>query len=233
MFDDPVVRWMAVAAAGLVILYLAGIAGALVIGVIGNPTPRTASERALYAAESAVNGGDHSAKAVAAYVSALTNVGQYGKAQGVLDSAPNSLWGTDTGDLELAQATLRYEEKDYAGAVKAADAGMKAIKTKWDAAVKKPGLSAAKTYGLDANYWAALLIKGQSQQAAGDAKAAVKSYDEYLKQNPMESEVLCNRGDAKMQLKDTVGAKADYQAALKYVPDNARALEGLKKIGAR
>jgi tetratricopeptide (TPR) repeat protein len=233
MFDDPMVRIMAWVAAGLSALYLAAIVGALFTGVLASPTPRTASERALDAAQSVVKGGDHSAKALADYVNALIDLQQYGQAQTVIDTAPKTAFGTITGDLEVAQARLYLAEKDYAKVPAAADAATKLIQTQYDAQLKKSGVNNSKALGIDSNYYDAVLIKALAAQAAGDPRGAIASFDIYLKKNPMESDVLVDRAQAKLQLKDTAGAKADFQEALKFVPDNQLALDGLKTIGAR
>jgi tetratricopeptide (TPR) repeat protein len=233
MFDDPLVRIMLWATFGIVILYLAAVLGALAMGVLNTSVPKTASERALAFTESAVQGGDHSSKALADYVNALIDVRQFGKAQGIIDNAPKSARLTAAADLEVSQARLYYARKDYTASVKAADEAMKVIQKQYEAELKKPGTNAAKAYGLDANYYDASLIKGLAQQAAGDYKAAIASYTVYLEKNPMESNVLVSRAEAKLKLNDTAGAKADYQAALKFVPDHAEALAGLKKIGAQ
>lgn len=233
MFNDPVVQTMVWIALGLVILFLATIVSALFTGVMGTSTPRTYPERQVAFAESAIEGGDHSPTAYANYVGALGDIGQFSKAQNVLDTLPTSARGTTNADVEVAQARLYLAEKKYAAVVPAADKAMKIIKTKYDADLKKAGTNFAKAYGLNANYYDAALIKGLAQQASGDARAAVASFDLYLGKNPMESNVLVNRAEAKLKLNDIPGARADYKAALRYVPDLPRALDGLKKIGAQ
>jgi len=234
MFADPVVRGMVWAAFAVVVLFLASVVGALFFGVLNSPAPRTAAERAVDFAGGAVNGGDHSAKALADYVNALIDVGQFGKAQGIIDNAPATARNTRTGDLEVAQARLLYARKDYAGAIAAADKAAKGIKVIYDIDVKKKGdTNYAKAYGLDANYYDAFLIKGLAQQDSGDHKGAIASFTTYLEKNSMESNVIVDRAESKLALGDTAGAKADFKDALKYVPDMQRALDGLKKIGAQ
>jgi tetratricopeptide (TPR) repeat protein len=233
MFGDPVVRLMGVVAFVIVIAYLVVVASALMTGVLSSSAPRTAAERDLDFAESAVKSGDNSAKAIAAYANALIGVGQYGQAQVVIDGTPNAAKGSPLADVQLAQVTLYYSQKDYARAISAADVTLKVIKTNYDADLKKPGMNASKSYGLDDNYYAAMMMKGLSQQASGDLKGALASYDEYLSKNPMESNILVYRGQVKQQLKDAAGAKADFQAALKFDPTNKLALDELKKIGAK
>jgi tetratricopeptide (TPR) repeat protein len=233
MFEDPIVRVMAFGAAGIGVLYLAAITGALVFGVIGSPTPRTAAERQLDVAQTAIQAGDKGPKGYAALVNALTDVGQYAQAQNTIDSAPKTAQGSPSGDLELAQATLYYARKDYTRAIKACDVTMKTIDTPYQADLKKSGLNYSKSYGIDPNYYAALLLKGICQQAVGDNQAALKSFDDYLAKNPMETHALVDRGQVKLQLKDKAGAKADFDSALKYDPSNQRAIDELKKIGAK
>lgn len=233
MLEDPVVRIMAYVAAGLLILYLAGIVGALVTGVIQSPAPRTAAERALYAAESVVKGGDHSSLAIANYVNGLTGVGQYGLAQDTINTAPKSALGSATGDIETAQCRLYLAEKEYKKAITAADAAMKIIKDQWDVAAAKPLPNVAANQGLPDNYYESMLIKGAAQQGDGDANGAIATFTQYLQHDPQASDVLVQRATSKLAIKDTAGAKADFQEALKFQPDNQVALDGLKTIGAR
>jgi tetratricopeptide (TPR) repeat protein len=233
MFDDPVVRILGFVVLGVVILYLAAVASALVVGVIGSPAPRTAAERDLADAQSVVNAGDQSAPAIAAYVNALIGVEQFGQAQNVIDSAPNTAKSSPLGEIPLAQTTLYYVQKDYTRAVRAADVTLKLIKTNYEADLKKPGMNQSKSYGLNDNYYSALLLKGLSQQALGDSKDALATYNEYLVKNPMESNILVYRGQVKALLKDPAGALADYKTALKFDPTNQLALDELKKIGAK
>lgn len=233
MFADPMVKLMVVVAFSLVVLYLAGILGAMLFAGLGSNVPRTGAEKALDSAQSIVQAGDHSPKATADYVNALIDVNQFGKAQRVIDSAPDTAMTSPGGDVLVAQARLYLAQKDYKSAITAADKAMKSVQTQFKAALKKSGTTYAKAYGIDPGYWSALLIKGMAQQTAGDSKAAVASYDEYLKGNPMDSSVLVRRGQVKVDLKDTAGARADFQAALKYVPDDPTANAELKKIGAK
>lgn len=233
MFDDPIVRVMGFGAIFLIILYLALVAGALVLGVVGSSAPRTAAERQVDQTEAAVQHGDHSGKALADYANALTGVQKYGQAQDVIDSAPSSAKGQPAGDLELAQATLDFMKKDYQQAITSADTAMKVINTAYQADLKKPDLNQSKSYGINANYWSALLVKAMSQQASGDNKGALKSFNEYLGTNAMDSAVFVYRGQVKEQLKDANGAKADFKTALKFDPNYQPALDELKKIGAK
>ena len=56
--------------------------------------------------------------------------------------------------------------------------------------------------------------------------------DAYIAENPQAADILVDRGEAKIELKDNAGAEADFRAALKFVPDDKRAIAGLAKIGA-
>jgi tetratricopeptide (TPR) repeat protein len=232
IFADPIVRVMAWAAAGLLTLYLVVVVSALLTGVLTSPAPRTASERSLDAAQSAVKAGDHSAKALADYANALIEVQQFGAAQDVISTAPKTALGTPTADVEVAQARLYLAEKDYAKSQSEADTAMKIIKTAFDAQVAKAGLNVAKTQGISNNYYDALLIKGAAAAAAGDPRGAIKAFDAYLEHDGFASDVLVQRAQAKLKIKDVAGAKADFQAALKYTPDYQSAIDGLKTIGA-
>jgi hypothetical protein len=49
--------------------------------------------------------------------------------------------------------------------------------------------------------------------------------------NPTASDVFVDRGYAKIELKDNAGAEKDFRTALRFVPYDQQAKDGLKKIG--
>ena len=77
-------------------------------------------------------------------------------------------------------------------------------------------------------------MKEEALAALGKTKEAIKALDLYLKEkaNSTDADVLIRRAALKAQIGDKAGAKADYQTALKYLPNDPTALAGLKQIGA-
>ena len=85
---------------------------------------------------------------------------------------------------------------------------------------------------MPASYQTAALAKAAALITTKDYAGAIKVYDIYLADQPVDSDVLVQRATAKIQVGDKKGAEADFRAALKYIPDYQPALDGLKQIGA-
>jgi len=75
-------------------------------------------------------------------------------------------------------------------------------------------------------------LKADSYEGLGDWEKVIAELDSYLKEYPRASDILIDRGNAKIQMKDIAGAEKDFREALRFVPDDKEALDGLKKIGA-
>jgi tetratricopeptide (TPR) repeat protein len=76
------------------------------------------------------------------------------------------------------------------------------------------------------------LLKATAETNLQKYEEAVKSYDNVLLMAPLASDVLTLRGWAKLDAGDEQGAKADFEAALKYMPDLESAKTGLNAIAA-
>jgi hypothetical protein len=93
MFNDPVVMRMAYIAAGLVILFLLTVLGALTTGVTASSGPRTSAERDLLLAAAAVSRGAKG-EAYEPYITALVSTGDVSQARVTLVQARASITGT-------------------------------------------------------------------------------------------------------------------------------------------
>lgn len=231
MFQDPVVRWMAYAAFGVVILFLATIVGALLTGVGESDSPRTAAERQVVVARAALNAGEVGG-AWAPYIDALLASGDLGAARGALDAARASIPSTLTvPELELSEARLELAQKRYTQASRAADTAMKGFKARQAASIAASDAAGAEA-AVAESYGEALLVKAYASVGLDKWKEAVAAYDVYLALNPTAADIFIDRGNAKINLKDMAGAEKDFRAALRFVPDDKEAQAGLGKIGA-
>ena len=233
--SDPVIRWLMLAIFAVVILWLAGMLGAVMFGLF-NPSgaPRTSAERNISYYESLVQTGKASTQTVSLYIDTLIQAGQLSKAQSALDQALKTV-KKDKSYLLAEQAQLLFAKKDYQGTVTAGDKAMAEAQNELKAAMaanvannRAPNAGAT----LADSYSTAALAKANALVASNDYGAAIKAYDAYLIARPLDSDILVARATAKVQVGDKVGAAADYRAALKYIPDYQPALDGLKKIGA-
>lgn len=236
MFDDPVVRTMAFAAIGIVLLFLAAVVGALVTGVVEpkDAGPRTAADRdLLIAAEAAKRGGNNGSE-WAPYVNALVANGELEKARITLDTARASAEATTTApELELAEARLELAQDRYAQAVKAAERCMKGFEERQATRLAAGGDTAdrARELGIESDYFAAALVKAYGHVGLSEWEEAIAMFDIYIREYPTASDILIDRGNAKVETKDKAGAEADFREALRYVPYDKEAKAGLERIG--
>jgi hypothetical protein len=234
MFDDPVVRTMALVALAIVIVFLITIVGVLLSGVTSPTGPRTLNENELAVSGAAVRKGNADAATWGAYIAALIANGRYAQAQNALKDAKASVDDSATAEFAVAEARLLIARKDYKATIPVADGGQKSIEKVQAATIAAGGLKAnrAKLDGLHDNWYILALLKADAYKGMGDWANVVKQLDAYLARYPQASDILVDRGNAKIQLKDTAGAEADFKLALKFVPDDKEALAGLAKIGA-
>ncbi|MDR3687084.1 MAG: tetratricopeptide repeat protein [Coriobacteriia bacterium] len=232
---DPVVRWLTLAIAGVVILWLVGILSAMMFGLLSPANaPRTSAERDLRVLAAETQSGKATTQTYAQYVSTLISAGELNKAQQALDEALATA-KTDRSFLYAQQADLALARKDYQGTVTAANTAMaeaeKELKAFMANNVKN---NRAPTAGatVPTSFADAALAKAQALYASKDYKGAIAAFDVYLKQSPTDSDILVERAQIKLLVGDKAGAAADYRAALKYIPDYQPALDGLKQIGA-
>lgn len=232
IFADPTVRRLALVAAGLLVLYLATVVSALVMGVIGRPGPTTRIERDIAAYEAQVMESPEDVSLWARYVSALIESGQYMRAQDVIDRATAVVDQSSSQALLLAQAQLYYETGRYQEAVETADEVRDLLEAHYEQAKQTEGTPESLGAPISDNYYAALLVKAEALVALGKTEEAVKALDLYLESKPADAAALIRRASLKEKLGDVSGAEEDYRAALRFVPDDPLALEGLKRIGA-
>jgi tetratricopeptide (TPR) repeat protein len=235
--QDPVASALLTTILVIIVLALVTVAYALLTGVFGTGAPRTMAEQKIVRAGAKIEAGSKAPADWMAYIIALTNDGQYRKAQQFIDRGTKELKQQDLfADMLFMQANLYLAQSQYDRAEETADAALKQIKDAYDAGVvsskatSKP--SPASAFGLSPNYWELLLLKAELYEKTGKSDMALKAYDEYLTGNPTAATVFTLRGAVKEKLKDTTGAESDYRKALAFIPQDAEALAGLSRIGA-
>lgn len=233
--SDPVVRWLTLGIAAVVILWLVSIISAMLFGLLTPPTaPRTAAERDLMALTATVESGKANTQTYSQYVATLISAGQLAKAQQSLDQALK-IAKTDRSYLYARQADLALAQKDYKSAVAAADKAMAEAEKELKAFMAENVRNNRNKFAgakIPTSYGDAALAKAEALLASKDYTGAIKAFDLYLKQSPTDSDILVQRAQAKIQVGDKNGAAADFRSALKYIPDFQPALDGLKQIGA-
>jgi tetratricopeptide (TPR) repeat protein len=230
LLADPVVRYMVYALIGLIILFLVSAIGVLLTGVLATSGPRSAVEQRLLVASA---GGTTGAAAVP-YIEALVAAGDLPAARLALAQARGSLSATASpAGLDLMEARILQADEDYAKSVTLADKAMKGYQAAYDAKIAAAGKAAETTMSisLSPDYYNASLVKAYALVELSRWKEAVAAFDAFIRVNPTASDVLIDRGYAKIELKDNGGAEKDLRAGLRFVPYDQRGIDGLKKIG--
>ena len=182
--SDPVVRWLVVVIALVLVIWLAAIVSAMVFGLL-TPIQRRAPPPSVpfWTPRPSSRSGKADAKTYALYVGVLLDAGQLSKAQTALDQALKTA-KTDRSYLYARQAQLLSPQKDYKGAVTAADKAMaeakKELKSLMDENVKANRKASAGAV-LPTSYGDAALIKAEALLASEDYNGAIKVFDVYLK----------------------------------------------------
>lgn len=234
---DPIARALGVTILLIIVLTLVTVVYALVTGVFGNGAPRTLAEQRVVAAEAKVTAGSTDPIEWMAYILALTDDGQYRKAQEMIDKGKASLPDQEiSADMLYMQADLHVAQGEFDKALEVADEAMNIIKTTYDTEKEKSDLtgqpSKAVAFGMSENYFELLLLKAEIYEQREEWSEALACYDEYLADHVTAATVFAQRGQVKEQLGDAEGAEADYRQTLVFIADNAEALAGLERIGA-
>ena len=65
----------------------------------------------------------------------------------------------------------------------------------------------------------------------GQTERAIADLDEAIRLDPRDAEAYLSRGSLYEELGNAAAARADYQSALKIVPDHPEAREALARVG--
>jgi len=231
IFRDPVVRALAWGAAGLITLYLVTVVAALVMGVIGDSTPRTMAEKYERVYEAAVLENPADIYSWEQYIDALIQTEQTLAAEDAIERALESVEESATQSISARKARLLVDTGEFEDAIALIDSIRVNLERYYEEAKKQPDSDESKGAGIAEAYWDVLILKAEAQVALGDKQAAIETYDVYLEEKSGAADVLVRRGLLKADVGDTTGAEADFRAALRYIPDDQPALDGLKQIG--
>ena len=234
MFDDPVVRALAITSGLIMILFLATVVGVLTSGLLAPTGPRTLAEKELATARNAVSAGTAEPRLWGKYVATLVDAGQFGRARSVLSEARKNLDDEGTGEFDLAEARIQLGEEKYEAAIEAGQRAMEQVSAAYDEVVSKGGLSGSRAQirGLHENYYFATLLVAEANEELGNWDEAIANYDIYIGKFRGAADILIDRGNAKFETGDKAGAEKDFRDALRFVPDSREARAALEKIGA-
>lgn len=232
---DPRARYLGLGIVFLIVCILCVVIYALLTGVFGTSAPRTLLEASGERAETAVlespgSGLAWSALAASRYAAGDTEGAWDAIAQGAAKVKDHSILNVHTRELEF----LIYEGRDQEALAKA----LEYVKAEEEYRLREAQENAAKGITVPAgsgDYGETGRLYVLQASAQGNLEMwadAIASLSIALELDDKAADVHTLRGWAKFRSGDTAGAKADFEAALRYIPDYESARQGLEAVGS-
>lgn len=192
-----------------------------------NRTPRTSFERDLAQWETAVKERPDSASAWArlAYTYAEAD-----RTKDALDAVRRGERATGAGTLTLVEADVLRSAGRYTESLAVYDLAEKELKAAQnDTADRRKRMQIYVP--LEQSSLAPVYFgRGLCRRELGDLKGAVRDVEKAVKAMPEQATMLVVLGDLYAETGDEAKARARYEQALTFVPDDASALEGLAAL---
>lgn len=226
---DPVARLLMMAIAVVVTGILVSIGVLAWVATHTTDAPRTATERQLLVLGRLVDKGSKEPRIWGDYLAALIDSGQYAAAGQTVSRARKA-----TGDdpVVLVQEARLYREtgrqKEALSTIDLAITRARDKAEKAAEALRKKGVKPQPAKNEEVIL--ASIIKAEIFEQMLRWPDAKKAYDIALDEDPLMADVLVARGGVFRALKDDAKAKADYDAALRVVPDYEPALKGIEGL---
>lgn len=222
-----VMRWAALLLASLLILVLTY---AMVTRVFFPPTPRTLQESTIARARAMVEKDPSSGRAWAALAGAEYEAGDKALAWKTIhrardNVADRSILFVNGRELDFLILEHRNDEViERADEFIATEANYQ-LKEKAEDAAKNISVPDQVTDNTEAVRL--FVLKGTAQGNLGRWKSAVKTFDAALLLTDTAADVVALRGWARLRSGDAAGAKSDFERALRYLPNDPSAKQGL------
>jgi tetratricopeptide (TPR) repeat protein len=233
---DRPTQWLAWATAGVVLMLIALVAYAYLAGVFVKDTPaRTAEEDALAQTSASIAQNPSNGAGYAVRAEALFAIGDETGAFATLDTGEAAVKGKNPDLLYVLRSRTALLDRQGKFA-EAAVAGEKAMKAS-DDYLKAQGVVLVQK-GIN-------VVGGNTQTRpsvdtalqVAEAYMGLKNYDKAiglynyaLALEPTAADIVTMRGWVYIQQGDKVKAKADFERALEFMPDDADALSGMKQV---
>jgi len=216
----------------LIVSLLCVVIYALLVGVLMPPAPRTLVESSLLEAQAAVRKNPASGLAWSALAGAQWAAGEKGDARDTLQRArksvkDHSILLVNVKDLQFLMVEGKDEE-----ALKRADGYLKveaAYRTEEMDASRAKGIEVPQVMQNNAESIQLFVIKATAEGNLGRWEDAVKTLDDALLLDDRAADLLRMRGWAKLRGEDSKGAATDFEAALRFLPGDESAAQGLKE----
>lgn len=231
--DDRVVRGLAWAAYGIVIVIVTLTVWVYVAGIAVPQVPRTALERELFMLEKVTAERPGSARAWADYAYALIVAERYAAAERVLDEATENV-GDQSPELLIQRGRLAAAQGDADTAVDFWQRTIDAVDTFRADELKRlaeKGIVPDKRSVKGDVKAAAARLAGDAKAKAGEPQDAIDYYTISLTEEGGDADVYVARGQQHLKLGETVKARSDFKRALVLVPGMQSAKDGLAEVG--
>jgi len=205
----------------------------VVTGAINPPAPRTAYEARISTLESVIQTEPENGGAWSDYIRAWTGVQDYesaGKAwqdaTEVLEGRPDQLIQVD-----LAWAQSLMLQNRYAEAIEQAQVVIDSEDEAQAVLVENLGLRAELGIAGTGTLVPAHVLQGGSYAALEEWEQAVDAFSEALALAPVAADVLVSRGRAYLELGMEAEARADFETAAQFIPEDPTIKEFLEGAG--
>ncbi|MCL2680188.1 MAG: hypothetical protein FWF11_01725 [Coriobacteriia bacterium] len=132
--------------------------------------------------------------------------------------------------LEYAAAVLAQARGDYDVAIERYENVMRQLREDFDRAYNSDiSPNWARAFGMHPNYYDSAFFLAWLYGEQGDFERKLELLDTAISGNPTAADLFVDRGNTKLELGDIEGAIADFNEALRFIPDDEEALAGLQR----
>lgn len=228
--QNDMLFWLQFGVFALVILILIAVIWALMTTAsIESGPPRSVYERQLRVLEAAVQQTPDDVEAWAQLIRIQAEGSQLQAAERAVISADDAL-GSRRGPIATESARIAYLKGEHETALEEVAAALVLLDQETQSEIDRlasVGVSQPPDQGTTVD---AYLLKAEVLIAQDDLASAAEAYTAALAIKPTMANVFLERGRLYADLGQADNARADFQAALTFIPDYAPALEALADL---
>jgi tetratricopeptide (TPR) repeat protein len=132
--------------------------------------------------------------------------------------------------LEFATAYLAHTRGNTQEAIEGYERTMELLLSAYNTALESSmSPNWAKAYGLHPNYYESAYMLSLLFFEEGNYEKQLEMLNIVIEGRPTNADAFVDRGNVKLELGDKEGAIEDFNEALRFIPDDEMALEGLKR----
>ncbi len=236
--SDPVTRWLVWGAVFLTLMLVAVVVYGVLTGAFSGSAPDTAEEAALAQTAEAIRANPTNGAAYAIRAETLNKLGKVDEAYEVLDQGEKAVGDAVPALIYIlrSRTMLLNQEKRFAEAEavgkRALEASDRYIAQQIRELTSKNLVPAVGSLDARGTIDAALQL-AIAQSAQEKWEDAAKAYEYALFYEPTAADILVMRGWVYVEMGAETSATADFNEALKYLPNDESALAGLKALESK